>query len=217
MHYTTLPMRSWIWKILIISIVVACALAPVACGANQNTSSRDPSGKEGSTLATTVPEDSAGVQEGAGAVAALSGVQKADQAAAEWQSDAELYAIASLKPQVDAEGRAPAWLYTYVSSSRKAVVSVSVSGGKVADTPEQALPDEQIEDISNHTLPPPARLLDSTEAVKKSGKFLDTLKSEPGLDASAGLDSFSTGKPVWIFSTAKGDKRVEERVSATGS
>jgi hypothetical protein len=51
--------------------------------------------------------------------------------------------------------------------------------------------------------------------MEKAGEVREVLRGDPEAPASAGLDSFSGGEPVWIFSTARGDERVEERIPAT--
>ena len=134
--------------------------------------------------------------------------------AAEWRGDAELYAIASPAPRVDEAGRSPQWLYTYVSESSGTVASVTVAGGETEIAPEQELPEGQIRDISDNTLPPPAELKDSSEAIKDAEKIREALKGEDDTELTAGLDSFSSEGPVWIFSAVKGEKRVEQKVPA---
>lgn len=202
-------MKASSFKRVFLAALFACVMA-AACGPSE-----PPGGGGSGTAQTSSSEvDAPTIPEGTERVAALDGVEEADRAATGWREDAELYAIASVAPQVDAEGSAPGWLYTYVSPSAGAVASVSVAGGEAELTPEQGLPDEQIEDISNNTLPPPGGLLDSPEAMEMAGEVREVLREDPESQTSAGLDSFSGGRPVWIFSTVKGDERVEERVPA---
>lgn len=201
-------MKRSLHGIVLLAALLVCA--PVAaCG------SGEPSGGGTRVAETAASEPGAPtIPEGAERAAALDGIGEADRAATRWNDDAELYAIASVTPRVDAGGNAPGWLYTYVSPSAGTVASVSVAGGDAELTPEQELPDDQIEDVSNNTLPPPDELLDSPEAMQKAGEVRDVLRSEPEAEVSAGLDSFSGREPVWIFSTARGGERVEERIPA---
>lgn len=148
-------------------------------------------------------------------VAAFSGVDKADKAAFKWQDDAKLYAIASPAPQVDKAGRSPAWLYTYVSKSAGTVASVTVADGEAEIAPEQELPEDQVREISSNTLPPPSKLKDSNEAIEDAGKVRDVLAQKEDAQVTAGLDSFSSESPVWIFSTTQGEERVEQKVPAS--
>lgn len=160
-------------------------------------------------------DQAAPTTEDATPVAAFSGVKKATKAAAGWREDAELYAIASPAPQVDEAGRSPAWLYTYVSESSGTVASVTVADGEAKLAPEQELPDGQIRDISKNTLPPPAELQDSSEAIKDAEKVREVLEDEGDAEVTAGLDSFSSESAVWIFSTVQGEERVEQKVPAS--
>ncbi len=139
---------------------------------------------------------------------------KADQAARRWHKDSKIYAISSYPPKVDAQGRAPSWLYTYVSPSGKSFASFLVTGGKVKPTRQGSLPEKDIKNLVKHALPPQSKLLDSTQAVKKAPKFESYLKKNPGTEASAGLDSFSSKKPAWILNTVSRGKRIEEKVPA---
>lgn len=152
--------------------------------------------------------------ESAGGATALAGVEEADERASEWNEDAELYAIASATPQLDAEGNSPGWLYTYVSESAGAVATVSVEGGAVAMDPEQELPEADIGFLSENALPPAGELLDSSEAIERSEEIGAILEENPGAETAAGLDSVSGGEPVWLFSTVQGEERVEERIPA---
>ncbi|MBA2693636.1 MAG: hypothetical protein H0U65_14290 [Rubrobacter sp.] len=159
---------------------------------------------------TVVPEETTA----GGGSTALSNVEAADERAAEWNGDAELYAIAAATPQLDAEGNSPGWLYTYVSESAGAVATVSYEGGSVGMDPEQELPEEDIAFLSESALPPAEELLDSGEALEEAGEVGAVLEGNPGSETAAGLDSVSGGEPVWRFSTIQGEERVEESVPA---
>lgn len=200
-------------RIFSLAALAVLAIFLASCSSNDGVSGSS-SGRLGETTAAnvqqapTVPADTA-------RTAAFAGVEKANEMAAGWKQDAELYAVASATPQVDAEGRAPAWLYTYVSPSAGAVASVSITGEKAKLLPEQSLPKDQIKDIADNTLPSPGKLLDSPEAMAKAGKVRKVLQSEPGKQTAVGLDSFSSEQPVWFLSTAQNGERVEERVTAS--
>ena len=160
---------------------------------------------------TGFPEVAAGTK----AVPAFTGLRMADSAAADWHKDAKLYAIASVVPKVDAGGRAPAWLYTYVSSSAGTVKSIMVDGGKVKSLPEQGVPKESLSVLERKALPATDKLIDSPEAMKRSNEVKKFLKKNPGAKSSAGLDATSTPKPVWFLATVNGTRRIEEKVPAT--
>lgn len=199
-------MRSGISTLFALLATLACAAFAVSCSGESST---DPEQGGPRTAQSTVA-----VPEGTPRVAALPGVQEADRLAAGWREDAELYAIASIVPRVDAGGRSPGWLYTYVSPSARAVASVSVAGGEATLTPQQPLPESQIRDIAANTLPPPEELLDSPEAMEAAEGVRALLERRPGAEVSAGLDSFSTEDPVWIFSAVDREERVEEKITA---
>ena len=172
--------------------------------------SQTPQEDTGSGRTVAPPE----VTEGTPRTAALASVPEADGIARDWEEDAELYAVASIAPRVDAQGRAPGWLYTYVSPSAGAVASVSLAGAEAEITPPQKLPEVQIEDISDNLLPPPEELIDSPEAIADAPEVLEVVEGSPDAQVSAGLDSFSSEEAVWILSTTAGEERVEEKVPA---
>jgi hypothetical protein len=145
---------------------------------------------------------------------ALSNVEAADERAAEWNEDAELYSIASATPELGAEGNSPGWLYTYVSGSAGSVATVSVEDGTVAMDPEQELPEADINFLGENALPEAGELLDSSEAIEETEEVRTILEEEPASETAAGLDSVSGGEPVWRFSTIRGEERVEETVPA---
>jgi hypothetical protein len=72
-----------------------------------------------------------------------------------------------------------------------------------------------VEDISGNTLPPTDELIDSPEAMSRADDVRAVLEEEPAAEASAGVDSFSSQDPAWIFAAAAGDERVEERITAS--
>ncbi|QYJ16563.1 hypothetical protein Rxycam_02396 [Rubrobacter xylanophilus DSM 9941] len=145
---------------------------------------------------------------------ALAGVEEASEEARRWREDALLYAVATPEPALDARGRSPAWLYTFVSPSAGAVASVEVRGGEARRLPEQPLPESDIQNLRRNALPPPERLLDSDEALRRTREVRGLLSGTGGRTASAGLDSLSGGGPVWIFATVGEGRRLEERVPA---
>ena len=184
-----------------------------ATGATNRTTSGNTMGSstEKAQSQTGFPKVAAGTK----SVPAFTGLSKADSAAKGWEKDAKLYAIASVVPKVDAEGRGPAWLYTYISASADAVKSIMVDGGKVKSLQDQSVPQQSVDLLEQKALPSSGKLIDSPEAMKKSNRVRGFLKKNPGAKSSAGLDSTSTPKPVWILATVKGDQRIEERIPAT--
>jgi hypothetical protein len=191
-----------------ILVVLVFSLVSCSGGDDQSQAPQEGTGAGGGTVAP--PE----VTEGTPRTAALASVPEADEIAREWEGDAELYAVASIAPRVDAEGRAPGWLYTYVSPSAGAVASVSLAGAEAEITPPQELPEVQIQDITDNVLPPPDRLIDSSQAIAEAPQVLEVVEGSPGAQVSAGLDSFSSEDAVWILSTTAGEERVEQKVPA---
>lgn len=149
-----------------------------------------------------------------GGSTALSNVEAADGRAMEWNGDADLYSIASATPQLDAEGRSPGWLYTYVSESAGSVATISVEDDVVAMDPAQELPEADVSFLAENALPDDAELLDSSDAIGESEEVGAILEETPDSETAAGLDSVSGGEPVWRFSTIRGEERVEETVPA---
>lgn len=160
------------------------------------------------------PTGSSTAAESAGGSTALSNAEEAEERAGEWNEDAQLYAVAAATPQLDAEGNAPDWLYTYVSESAGAVATVSYESGAIAMDPEQELPEADIGFLTENALPPVEELIDSSEAIEEAADVGAILEEEPGAETAAGLDSVSGGEPVWRFSTIQGEERVEEQVPA---
>lgn len=66
------------------------------------------------------------------ATTALSETQAANQAAAAWQSDAQLVYVASQEP-VGPDGRAATWTFGYYSEAAIGVMFIDVNGGRVLD------------------------------------------------------------------------------------
>lgn len=195
----------------IAAILLALTLTFLAACSGDGGSGSAGGGSGGTTSGTVAPPE---VTEGTPRTAALAGIAEADGIAREWEEDAELYAVASIAPRVDAEGRSPGWLYTYVSPSAGAVASVSLAGEEAEITQAKELPEVQIQDISRNVLPPPERLIDSPEAIAAAPEVLEVIEASPGAQVSAGLDSFSSEEAVWILATATEDERVEEKVPA---
>ncbi len=193
---------------LMFTFLVSCSGGDEGAGSANGGSEGGSGGEASGTIAP--PE----VTEGTPRTAALAGVAEADSIAREWEEDAELYAVASIAPRVDAEGRSPGWLYTYVSPSAGAVASVSLAGEEAEITPAQELPEVQIQDIAQNVLPSPERLIDSPDAIDAAPDVLEVIEGSPGAQVSAGLDSFSSEEAVWILSTATEEERVEEKVPA---
>ena len=81
--------------------------------------------------------------------------------------------------------------------------------------PDQSVLQQSVDLLEQKALPSSGKLIDSPEAMKKSNRVRKFLKKNPGAKSSAGLDSTSTPKPVWILATVKGDQRIEERIPAT--
>ncbi|MBX6764885.1 MAG: hypothetical protein K6T51_01550 [Rubrobacteraceae bacterium] len=145
----------------------------------------------------------------------LSGIEVAGRAAERWHKDAKLYAVATARPDFGPDGRASAWLYSYVSPSSRAYASFLVRAKRVERVQQGRLSEGKVKDILKHVLPARSRLVDSTTAVKKANKVLAYLKEHPGAKATAGVDSFSTdGKPAWIFTAIKKRGAVEQKIPA---
>lgn len=147
-----------------------------------------------------------------GGTTALSGGLDAARSEAEsWNEDAELYAIASLRPTVNAEGENEGWLYSFVSESQNAVVSLPYSDGEVRATQGQELPEEQIELIASDTLPV-GDLIDSPEAIQQSEDVQSYLQENPEAGVSASVDSASNEEPEWILIVPQ--EGLQDRVPA---
>lgn len=187
------------------ALIVSLALL-VGCGGGDQ-AGPDVEGQQQGGATVAAPAEGEGV-------AAFSGLEAAEAEATGWQPDAELYAVASATPSLDSEGGSPSWLYTYVSESAGAVASVVYEGDQARIDPAQELPETDISYILENTLPPPEELRDSGEAIEEARDVLAAIEEEPGVAASAGLDSFSGEGPEWIFSTTRGEERVEDRVPA---
>lgn len=164
------------------------------------------------TTEETTAQDAAAAQESSGSSTAFgAGLEAARNEAESWNQDAELYAVASLQPNVDAQGESDSWLYSFVSESAGAVISIPYSGGSLRSGQGQELPGGQIRRIAGDTLST-GELVDTPQAIQRSEKVRRYLRENPRSGASAGLDSASADEPEWILSVpAEG---IQERVSA---
>lgn len=148
-----------------------------------------------------------------GSPTALSGgLEAARDSAKSWNEDAELYAIASLRPNMNVKGENGGWLYSFVSESEGSVLSLPYSGGEVRKVQAQELPPGQIERIASDTLSAD-ELVDTPEAVQRSEEIRSYLEENPQAGGSAGVDSASGDGPEWILSVPT--KGLQDRVSAT--
>jgi hypothetical protein len=151
--------------------------------------------------------------EAQGPSTALSGgLEEARERAKSWNEDAELYAIASVPATVNAEGENSGWLYSFVSESAGAVISVPYTNDRLRQAQGQQLPEGQIRRISGDTLST-GDLVDSSEAIQRSDDVKSYLENNPQTGASAGLDSGSGDEPEWILSIPS--QALQDRVSAT--
>lgn len=161
---------------------------------------------------TSAQEGTSAEQEDAGLSTALSGgLDEARSEAESWSSDAELYAIASLRPTMNVDGENEGWLYSFVSESEGAVISIPYRGGEVQSARGQELPPEQIDRLTELTLPV-EDLVDTSEAVQRSEEVRSYLEENPQAGASAGVDSASRDEPEWILSVP--EDGLQDRVSA---
>lgn len=146
-----------------------------------------------------------------GSTALSGGLEAARSEAESWNEDAELYAIASLQPTMNAEGENDGWLYSFVSESEGSIISIPYTGGGVQDVQGQELPEEQIDRISDITLSAD-EIVDTPEAIRRSEEVRSYLEENPDAGASAGVDSASRDEPEWILSLP--DEGLQDRVSA---
>lgn len=146
---------------------------------------------------------------------AFEGLEKADEVARDWNRDASLYSIASVSPEVDAEGRSPGWLYSYVSESGKGVALISVEKGKARLVQEPPVPETQLQKIYKDTLPPSDKLLNSSEAMDQAAKIKEAIRKNPDAQVSAGLDAASGSGPSWTLASISQSGPVQEQVPAT--
>ncbi len=167
----------------------------------------------GETIPQTTDRGGSTNAEGQGPSTALSGgLEEARERAKSWNEDAELYAIASVPATVNAAGENGGWLYSFVSESAGAVISVPYTGGRLRQAQGQQLPEGQIRRISGDTLST-GDLVDSSEAIQRSDDVKSYLENNPQAGASAGLDSGSGDEPEWILSIPS--EALQDRVSAT--
>lgn len=166
------------------------------------------------TMESTAMESTSGEQSasgGDGLTTALGSLDEARAEAESWNEDAELYAITVLRPNVNAEGENGSWLYSFVSESSGAVISVPYQNGQIREPREQQLPEQQISAIASDTLPVD-KLIDSPEAIQRSEEVQNYLQENPDAGISASVDSASGDKPEWILIVPQ--ERMQELVPA---
>ncbi|WP_273843829.1 hypothetical protein [Rubrobacter calidifluminis] len=208
--------------VAVVCAVAACLITLVSsCSGGGAARSSSPVAKGTSFSATTSSDSDSSPASGGGGTQAedrtsgLSGIESAGRAADRWRKDAKLYAVATAKPDFGPDGRASAWLYSYVSPSSRAYASFLVRGGSIERVQQGRLPEARVKDILRHVLPARSRLVDSTTALGKADRVRTYLKGHPGSRATAGVDSFSTdGKPAWIFTAIKKRGAVEQKIPA---
>lgn len=180
--------------------------------APETTGSGDAQSTPETTSASTTGQDAANNPGASGGETALSGgLGEARERAESWNEDAELYAIASLRATVNAEGENTGWLYSFVSESKGSVISVPYVDGQLRNAQGQALPEGQIRRIADDTLST-GELVDSPEAIQRSDKVRSYLEENPEAGASAGLDSGSGNEAEWILSIPA--EALQDRVPA---
>lgn len=147
---------------------------------------------------------------------ALEGLEAAQSEAESWNDDAELYAIAA-QPQgeqlsVNAQGESGGgWIYSFISESASETLSLPYVDGELQDAQGQSFPEQQLERISEDTLPI-EDLVDSSQAMSQAEEIQSYLQENPDAGASAGVDSGTTDEPEWIFSVPQDG--LQERVPA---
>lgn len=177
-----------------------------------------PSGGGGMQAAKKAPSKKTSSKKAAGTSmrpSALEGLAEADVVAGNWNKDAELYSIASVSPEVDAQGRSPGWLYSYVSEAGKGVALISVEKGKARLVQEPPVPESQLQNIYEDTLPSSERLIDSSEAMDQAAKIKTAIQKNPDSRVSAGLDAVSSNGPTWTLASISQSGPVQEQVPAT--
>ena len=174
---------------------------------------------EETSMESTTMEDTSGQGGGApadGMSTALEGLEEARSEAESWNEDAELYAIVA-QPEgnqlsVNAQGESGGgWLYSFISESASQTLSVPYVDGEVQQAQGQDFPEQQLQRISEDTLPVD-RLVDSSEAMNQTEEVQSYLEENPGAGASAGVDSGTSDEPEWIFSVPQDG--MQERVPA---
>ena len=185
----------------------------------EDTAMEDTSMEETSMESTTMEDTSAqgaAPEDADGMSTALEGLEEAQSEAKGWNEDAELYAIVA-QPQgnqlsVNAQGESGGgWLYSFVSESASQTLSVPYVDGEVQQAQGQDFPEQQLQRISEDTLPVD-RLVDSSEAMSQTEEVQGYLEENPGAGASAGMDSGTSDEPEWIFSVPQDG--MQERVPA---
>lgn len=147
-----------------------------------------------------------------GSTALSGGLEAARSEAESWNEDAELYAIASLRPTVNAEGKSQGWLYSFVSESTGSVISIPYRGGEVRGAQGQGLPEGQVALIAEDTIPA-SEMIDSPEAIQRSEEVRSFLEENPQTGASVSVDAASEEEPQWILQVPQA--QLQELIPAT--
>lgn len=170
---------------------------------------------EETSIESTSMEDTssqgAAPEDGDGMSTALEGIEEAQSEAESWNEDAELYSIVSRPPDVNAQGENSGWQYAFVSESGEAIALIFYRGGESQGLQEQPVPGAQAETISSDALPV-GNLVDSSEALERSGEVQNYLEENPDSGISASVDSASSDEPEWILQAQQG--QLNERVPA---
>ncbi|MDN5697507.1 MAG: hypothetical protein L0G70_05960 [Rubrobacter sp.] len=180
-----------------------------SAGANTTESTMGAASTEGTSMQGTAAS-------GGNMSTALEGLEAAQSEAESWNDDAELYAIAA-QPQgeqlsVNAQGESGGgWIYSFISESASETLSLPYVDGEVQDAQGQSFPEQQLERISEDTLPT-EDLIDSSQAISQAQEIQSYLEENPDAGASAGVDSGTTDEPEWIFSVPQDG--LQERVPA---
>jgi len=148
-----------------------------------------------------------------GSTALAGGLEAARSEAESWNADAELYAIVSLQPTVNAEGRSRGWLYSFVSESESSIISIPYTNGELRNAQGQGLPEGQIQLILEDTLPV-EEMIDSPEALERSDEVRSFLEENPQTGASVSADAASRNEEAqWILQVPQAG--LQETVPAT--
>lgn len=172
--------------------------------------SMDSTSMEDTSMQGAAPENGDGMN------TALEGLEEAQSEAKSWNEDAELYAMVA-QPQgnqlsVNAQGESGGgWLYSFISESASQTLSVPYVDGEVQQAQGQDFPEQQLQRISEDTLPIDD-LVDSSEAMSQTEEVQSYLEENPDAGASAGVDSGTSDEPEWIFSVPQDG--MQERVPA---
>lgn len=177
---------------------------------SMDSTSMEDTSMEGTSMQGAAPENGDGMN------TALEGLEEARSEAKSWNEDAELYAMVA-QPQgnqlsVNAQGESGGgWLYSFISESASQTLSVPYVDGEVQQAQGQDFPEQQLQRISEDTLPIDD-LVDSSEAMSQTEEVQSYLEENPDAGASAGVDSGTSDEPEWIFSVPQDG--MQERVPA---